>query len=106
GEPFAGTVGGVYRLEPGGTAWTPVGEDVLTLTITFVAANPRRPGTVYAGTGGLVFVSEDGGQRWKELATAVTGPAVPRPASAGLQRQGEAHSVNKGGESRWGSGWR
>jgi photosystem II stability/assembly factor-like uncharacterized protein len=83
GERFAGTVGGVHRLQPCGTAWTPVGEDVLTPTITFVSANPHRPGTVYAGTGGLVFVSEDGGWRWKELATAVTGPAtaVRAPAS-------------------------
>jgi photosystem II stability/assembly factor-like uncharacterized protein len=100
GEPFAGTVGGVHRLQPDGAAWTIVGEDVLTLTITFVTANPHRPGTIYAGTGGLVFVSEDRGGHWQELATAVTGPAGTRPAAAGLQHQREAHSGNKGGESR------
>jgi photosystem II stability/assembly factor-like uncharacterized protein len=95
GEPFAGTVGGVHRLQPSRTAWTIVGEDVLTLTITFVTANPHRPGTIYAGTGGLVFVSEDRGGHWQELATAVAGPAGPRPASAELQQRDEAHSGNR-----------
>lgn len=71
GDRFAGTVGGVHRFDAAGTAWTLVGQDVLTLTITFVTASPHRPRTIYAGTGGLVFVSEDRGQRWKELAEAV-----------------------------------
>lgn len=78
GERFAGTVGGVYRLDPGGSVWTLVGGDVLTLTVTFVATNPHRSGTVYAGTGGLVFVSEDDGRRWRELAVSVATPTVGR----------------------------
>ncbi len=91
GERFAGTVGGVYRREPAAPAWERVGQDVLTLTITFVTDNPHRPGTVYAGTGGLVFVSHDRGRRWQELAVSVTNPAG-QPVSAGVPQSTEAHS--------------
>lgn len=95
GERFAGTVGGVYRWDPVRLTWELVGEDVLTLTITFVATNPHRPGTVYAGTGGLVFVSNDRGRRWRELAVSVVGPGVPRPVSAGLEHAAGVHSHNE-----------
>ena len=95
GERFAGTVGGVYRWDPVRLAWELVGEDVLTLTITFVATNPHRPGTVYAGTGGFVFVSDDRGRRWRELAVSVGRPGVPQPVSAGLGRPAGGHSHNE-----------
>ncbi len=81
GGRFAGTVGGVHRWDAGAAAWRVVGEDILTLTVTFVATSPHRPATVYAGTGGLVFVSEDRGQHWQELAVSVTGPAGPRSSA-------------------------
>lgn len=91
GERFAGTVGGVYRQDPAESAWSLVGEDVLTLTITFVAENPHRPGTIYAGTGGLVFVSEDRGRQWRELAQSVS----DAPASARAAHPGGVHSWNE-----------
>ncbi len=96
GERFVGTVGGVQRWDPRGSAWEPVGEDVLTLTVTFVANNPHRPGTFYAGTGGLVFFSEDHGRQWRELAVSVTDPARLQPASAGVGHPVGAHSGNEG----------
>ncbi|MBI4607784.1 MAG: hypothetical protein HY726_02095 [Candidatus Rokubacteria bacterium] len=92
GERFAGTVGGVYRREASASAWELVGADVLTLTVTFVAANPHRPGTLYAGTGGLVFVSEDQGRRWRELAVTVAGGVAPQPLSVGLDHPVAGHS--------------
>lgn len=91
GERFAGTVGGVYRRGARGAAWELVGADVLTLTITFLANHPHRSATVYAGTGGLVFVSEDGGSRWRELAVSVTNPAG-EPVSARLGHPADVHS--------------
>ncbi|MBI3454519.1 MAG: hypothetical protein HY002_01855 [Candidatus Rokubacteria bacterium] len=92
GERFAGTVGGVYRWDAAGSSWQLVGEDVLTLTVTVVATNPHRPGTLYAGTGGLVFVSQDHGRQWRELAVSVAGPAGLRPgASAAGRPPGASH---------------
>lgn len=95
GERFAGTVGGVYRRGGDDDAWALVGEDVLTLTVTFVAENPHRAGTVYAGTGGLLFVSEDRGRRWRELAVSVTAPLAAHGSSASGQTPA-AHSPNQG----------
>ncbi|MFQ5897464.1 MAG: WD40/YVTN/BNR-like repeat-containing protein [Candidatus Methylomirabilia bacterium] len=85
GELFAATVGGVYRLEPRGSSWERVGEGPLALTVTFVQGDSHRPGTVYAGTGGLVFVSEDHGRRWRNLAVSVGVSAGHQDASAGVE---------------------
>jgi photosystem II stability/assembly factor-like uncharacterized protein len=82
GQPFAGTVGGVFQWDADSAGWRLLGGDLLTLTVTFVAADPHRPGTLYAGTGGLVFVSEDHGQQWRELAVSVAGTALSRASSA------------------------
>ncbi|MGH7391767.1 MAG: WD40/YVTN/BNR-like repeat-containing protein [Candidatus Rokuibacteriota bacterium] len=95
GDRFAGTVGGVYRRPASASKWELVGEDVLTLTVTFVTNDPHRPGTVYAGTGGLVFVSEDRGRRWRELDASVDGRAA-QPASD----RSAAHPREEGGERR------
>jgi photosystem II stability/assembly factor-like uncharacterized protein len=83
GRQFVGTVGGVHRWDPAGTGWRLLGEDVLTLTVTFVTADPHRPGRLYAGTGGLVYVSEDHGQHWRELAGSVA-EAPPLGAASAL----------------------
>ncbi len=84
GERYAGTVGGVYRWDAAAAGWQRLGGDLLTLTITFVALNPHRPATLYAGTGGLVFVSEDHGQRWADLAVSVVGPNLSRSETVGV----------------------
>lgn len=89
GQIFAGTVGGVYRRETPAAAWELAGEDVLSLTVTFVVEHPHRPGTIYAGTGGLVFVSDDDGRRWRELALSVAGASPPAPRA---MRTGGIHS--------------
>lgn len=94
GERFAGTVGGVYRRDSTAAAWQLVGDDVLTLTVTFVATTRHRSGTIYAGTGGLVFVSDDGGRHWHELAVSVTPstaaqPAVEKTHQAGVHARNE-----------------
>lgn len=91
-ELFAATVGGVYRLELDGSAWELVGEGPLALTVTFVQSNPHRSGTVYAGTGGLVFVSEDRGRQWRELAVSVRTSAGGRGVPAGVGNPAVTHS--------------
>lgn len=96
GERFVGTIGGVYRHDPAHQTWTLVGEDVLSLTITFVVDDPHRAGRVYAGSGGLLFVSEDSGARWHELAATVAGATVPVNSSS---RSSGSHSHPKGGDN-------
>jgi photosystem II stability/assembly factor-like uncharacterized protein len=91
GQPFAGTVGGVFRWGPQSAGWQPLGANLLTLTVTFVAADPHRSGTVYAGTGGLVFVSDNHGQPWRELAVSVAA-AAPAPAASALFSPAGVHS--------------
>jgi len=98
GERYVGTVGGVHRWDPAAGGWRHVGGDLLTLTVTFVAADLHRPGRVYAGTGGLVYVSDDRGQHWRELAVSVSGPGPSGTAGPGPRMAG--HSPAEGGEPR------
>lgn len=95
GTRYAGTVGGVYRRSRSEGAWQLLGEDVLTLTVTFVTSNPHRDGLLYAGTGGLVFISEDRGRHWRELAVSVTNPVAGPDSSAGTGHSAAVHSPNE-----------
>lgn len=92
GALFTATVGGVYRQLADRSAWERVGEGPLALTVTFVRHNPHRPGTLYAGTGGLVFVTEDHGRQWRELAMSVVSSADGRPTSIGSGHLGTVDS--------------
>ncbi len=96
GERFAGTVGGVYRRDSTVAAWRLVGEEVLPLTVTFVATTPHRFGTIYAGTGGLLFMSDDSGRRWHELAVSVT----PSPSAAAPPAVEDLHQAGTGVHAR------
>ncbi|MBI3634691.1 MAG: hypothetical protein HY216_00560 [Candidatus Rokubacteria bacterium] len=81
GGLFAGTIGGVYRRAPDAAAWERTRAGAPRLTITFIAEHPRRPGWLYVGTGGQLFVSEDHGHRWQSvLASEVDGHAAIRAA--------------------------
>ncbi|HUR97595.1 MAG TPA: hypothetical protein VMZ26_05945, partial [Pyrinomonadaceae bacterium] len=49
---YVGTAqGGLYRTLDGGTTWTPLMDDALTLAIGAVAIAPSDPTTVFVGTG-------------------------------------------------------
>lgn len=49
---FAGTAqGGLYRSTNGGTSWTPLMDDALSLAIGAIAFAPSNPEIVYVGTG-------------------------------------------------------
>jgi len=49
---FVGTAqGGLYRTTDGGTTWTPMLDNALSLAIGAVAIAPSQPTTVYVGTG-------------------------------------------------------
>jgi len=75
--------GGIWKTTNGGTSWTPLGDDLESLTFGAIAIDPQNPQTVYAGTGearfrfgtGIydgkgLFKSTDGGATWSEITTA------------------------------------
>ena len=49
---YAGTAqGGLYRTINGGTSWTPIMDNALSLAIGSIAIDPSNPETVWVGTG-------------------------------------------------------
>jgi photosystem II stability/assembly factor-like uncharacterized protein len=87
----------VYKTTDGGRHWQPTGargagwmSDILSLT-----ADPRHPGTLYAGTDTAVYKTADGGRSW-------------RPFKQGLfQQSGTARPFGTAGTTSWNrnNGW-
>ncbi len=56
---YAGTAqGGLYRSLNGGSTWTPLMDDALSLAIGAVTIAPSQPDTVYVGTGEAGFCGD------------------------------------------------
>ena len=56
---YVGTAqGGLYRTTDGGTTWTPLLDNALSLAVGAVAISPSQPETVYVGTGEPQFSSD------------------------------------------------
>ena len=79
---YVGTAqGGLYRSTNGGTTWTPLLDNALSLAINTVAIAPSQPDTIFVGTGETAFSSDSffgvGIYRIDNASTAtpiVTGP--------------------------------
>ena len=81
---FAGTeLGGVYRSVDGGATWQQKGSGLAAGVVSSLAADPMRPGHLYAAVGGQVFRSTDGADTWQQfsagLAATYAGPLVITP---------------------------
>ena len=50
--------GGLYRSTDGGTNWTPLMDDALSLAIGAIAIAPSQPDTIYVGTGETGFCGD------------------------------------------------
>ena len=57
--------GGVFRSRDGGRTWE--GSSLLNIHIFSLAADPARPGVVYAGAWGGLYRSFDGGLTWADI---------------------------------------
>ena len=68
GANFQSDLGALFRSKDGGATWARVDLDVKPRSTMFALAfDPRQPKRMYAAaSGGEVFASEDGGQRWSE----------------------------------------
>lgn len=61
---YAGVeIGGAYRTDDGGRSWRPINDGIYD-DIHVLAADPNRPGRVYAATGGGLYRSDDRGTDW------------------------------------------
>ena len=68
GSVFVGTFGqGIYLSEDAGETWRAVGEDTPFDIVFAIAVHPFQNDTIYAGTSGGLFISHDGGTRWKPV---------------------------------------
>jgi hypothetical protein len=77
---FVGTAGGgIWRTLDGGQVWSPVGDQLASLSIGALAIDPENPTTIYAGTGEAyfnedyiggngIYKSADNGTTWTRLA--------------------------------------
>ena len=92
---YVGTAqGGMYRTTDGGTTWTPMIDNALSLAVGAVAIAPSQPDTVYVGTGEAGFSADSffgvGVYRIDNASTA--NPTVTGP----LNRDGSNNDVFSG----------
>jgi photosystem II stability/assembly factor-like uncharacterized protein len=64
---------GLFKSTDGGRLWRAVSAGLPRESIHALAVDPRRPGTVYAGTRSGIFKSVDAGSTWIELGLKARG---------------------------------
>lgn len=89
---LGGAVGGVWETTDGGTTWTPLTDNQVTLSIGSIAIDPSNTQTIYVGTGEQDYLnsyygagilkSTDGGSTWTQLGSPAGSPFVG-PFSSG-----------------------
>ncbi len=56
---------GLFRSEDGGKSWSSVAGAAALPDLESLVVHPEEPDRLYAGTAGGVWVSDDGGRRWR-----------------------------------------
>jgi hypothetical protein len=80
---FSSVSGGLWRSEDEGASWTPVGDFIGNLAVGSIIADPDQPDRIFIGTGegffngdaargAGIFVSENFGTTWTQLANTNT----------------------------------
>ncbi len=83
---YVGTAfGGLYRSLDGGTSWTPMMDDALTLSIGSIAFSPTDPTTLFVGTGEATFSGFSfSGVGVYRITNAETTPVLSGPLNKGI----------------------
>jgi hypothetical protein len=66
---------GASLVHAGNNVWTSLGPE--GAIVTALAVDPSTPTTLYAGIGGGVFKSTDGGRSWSAANTGLTTTFIP-----------------------------
>jgi photosystem II stability/assembly factor-like uncharacterized protein len=76
GNLFAASLSeGVFRSKDGGKTWAPSSKGLHVRKVWEIAADPHRPGTLYAGTQyGHLFKSANYGETWDEVTSLYDAP--------------------------------
>ena len=114
---YAGTTGGVYKTSDATTNWQLVNNGLIpkekldaamALGVNSLVTDPRRPGTVYAGSTNGLFKTVDAGSSWTRIekgladtyiSVLLVDPSTPSHLYAGTRKG--VHKTVDGGES-WG----
>lgn len=86
--------GNLHRSTDAGTTWQPSNTGFTGQPVYALQADPRRPGTVLAGSSDGLWRSTDGGRTWRPL----TLPGTPQPTLYALAAN-QAGDVFAGGSS-------
>lgn len=84
GTMYVGTSSGIFKSTDGGSSFVATNTGLVNSQVSSLAIAPVYPYRLYAGTGlayspgtgGGVFVSENGGASWQPMATGLTDPIV------------------------------
>jgi photosystem II stability/assembly factor-like uncharacterized protein len=105
---YAGTTGGVYKTTDGTAHWSLVNNGLIpkekldaamALGVNSLVADPKRPGTVYAGTTNGLFKTVDAGASWirieKGLADTYISVLLIDPSNPSVLYVGTRKGVHK-----------
>ncbi|MDH3442836.1 MAG: hypothetical protein OEN50_02830 [Deltaproteobacteria bacterium] len=79
GTIYAATIDGVFKSTDGARSWRAT-DSSLAMTVPTITFSPRDPEVLYAGSGGHLFMSENGGNKWREIShhhVHYFGPTAP-----------------------------
>jgi photosystem II stability/assembly factor-like uncharacterized protein len=104
---LVGTYSGIYRSTSGGRAWRPSNTGLAASSVSALAADPHRPGTLYAivavAEPNNLYKSSDAGASWTpvEGLTLVNAVAVDPTAPSIVYATSESGFYRSNGEAAW-----
>jgi hypothetical protein len=85
----------VFKTTNGGVSWSPASTGLANLSVRALAVDPVAPNVVYAGTGGGISKSTDGGGSWGSVFTGSVRALAIDPTAPGTVYAGTTGGVVK-----------